>query len=125
MQPAPAPVVLVVDDDPETLAFIARVVESVGFQVKRAGSADEARLVAHAGSLDLIISDVNMPGMRGPEMIKGLKADGVACPVLLVSGEGSYEALSESLHVPGANFLPKPFGPGELIAAVFETLAPR
>jgi two-component system response regulator FixJ len=125
MTAAPAPVVLVVDDEPDSLNMMARIIEAAGFRVVRAQSADEARRVAQGTALDLIVSDVNMPGLRGPEMVKGLKADGVACPVLMVSGEGSYEALSESLHVPGANFLQKPFTPSDLTAAVFETLAPR
>lgn len=124
MTKAPAPAILVVDDDPDSARFMARVLSHAGFRVTCAGSADEARVLAKPGVHDLIVSDVNMPGLRGPELVKELKAAGVACPVLLVSGEGSYEALDESLHVPGATYLPKPFSPDELVSAVFETLAP-
>ena len=124
MTGTPAPTILVVDDDPAALALIGRSLESAGFTVVRANSAQDALILAQPGAQDLIVSDVNMPGLRGPELIRQLKAAGVSCPVLLVSGEGSYEALDESLHVPGATFLPKPFTPDELIRAVFATLAP-
>lgn len=124
MAKAPPPRILVVDDDPDSLKFIARILEHAGFQVMAAGSAKDARDLAKPGAQDLIVSDVNMPGMRGPELMTQLKAAGVVCPVLFVSGEGTFEALDEALHVPGATFLAKPFGPDDLVSAVFETLAP-
>lgn len=124
MSKPPAPRILLVDDDPDSLKYMARVLEHAGFQVMAAQSAKDARELAKPGAQDLIVSDVNMPGLRGPELVKQLKAAGVACPVLLVSGEGSFEALDESLHVPGATFLAKPFTPNDLVSAVFETLAP-
>lgn len=119
-----APTILVVDDDLGSLSLIARSLESAGFSVVRANSAQDALVLAQPGEHDLIVSDVNMPGLRGPELVRKLKAAGVSCPVLFVSGEGSYEALDESLHVPGATFLQKPFTPAELVQAVFQTLAP-
>ena len=124
MGSAPPPAILVVDDDPGSLSIIGRSLESAGFTVVRAASAQDALILAQPGAHDLIVSDVNMPGLRGPELIRRLRASGVSCPVLLVSGEGSYEALDESLHVPGATFLQKPFTTAELLRAVFETLAP-
>src|SRR5262245_58372993 len=108
MGQAKAPVILIIDDEPAALMVMARVLYHAGFTVATAGSADEARVLAVPGVHDLIVSDVNMPGLRGPELVTQLKATGVQCPVLFVSGEGSFEAMSESLHVPGATFLPKP-----------------
>jgi len=125
MPAAPAPTILVVDDDLNSLSLIARSLEHAGFRVVRASSAQDAKVLAQPGEQDLIVSDVNMPELRGPELVKQLKASGVTCPVLFVSGEGSYEALDESLKVPGATFLQKPFTPAELVRAVFETLSPE
>ena len=120
-----SPVILVVEDDPGALRVVVRTLEHSGFKVLAAPSAETARDLAQHAQVDLILSDVNMPGERGPHMANSLKAAGVDCPVLFMSGEHSYEALDESLHVPGATFIPKPFSPAELVQAVFETLAPR
>ena len=123
--PAPAPTILVIDDEPVVLETMARSLERVGFQVLRAESAEEARRLATTSTLELILSDVNMPGLRGPDLVTELKAAGVACPVMFTSGDPSFEVVDKSLQVPGATFLPKPFSGAELVDAVFETLGQR
>lgn len=122
-----APTILIVDDEPVILEMMARSLGRVGFHVVRAESAEEARAIAMDGKqqLELILSDVNMPGLRGPELVTELKAAGVLCPVLFTSGDPSFEVVDKSLQVPGATFLPKPFSSTELVDAVFETLGQR
>lgn len=123
--PVAAPTILVIDDEPIVLDTMARSLERVGFRVLRAESADEARRLATTSTLELILSDVNMPGLRGPDLVTELKAAGIACPVMFTSGDPSFEVVDKSLQVPGATFLPKPFTGGELVDAVFETLGQR
>jgi DNA-binding NtrC family response regulator len=120
-----APTILVIDDDPVVLDTMARNLERVGFRVLRAESAEEARKLATASTVELILSDVNMPGLRGPELVTELKAAGVKCPVMFTSGDPSFEVVDKSLQVPGATFLPKPFTGAELVDAVFATLGQR
>jgi DNA-binding NtrC family response regulator len=124
MRPTP-PTILIIDDEPVVLDTMARSLERVGFQVLRAESAEEARTKARSGPLELILSDVNMPGLRGPDLVTELKAAGVLCPVLFTSGDPSFEVVDSSLQVPGATFLPKPFSGTELVDAVYETLGQR
>jgi two-component system cell cycle sensor histidine kinase/response regulator CckA len=123
--PTAAPTILVIDDEPLVLDTMARSLERVGFVVLRADSAEEARKLATSSTLELILSDVNMPGLRGPDLVTELKAAGVACPVMFTSGDPSFEVVDKSLQVPGATFLPKPFTGSELVDAVFETLGQR
>ena len=123
--PPVAPTILVIDDEPFVLDTMARSLERVGFHVLRAESAEEARRLATTSTLELILSDVNMPGLRGPDLVTELKAAGIACPVMFTSGDPSFEVVDKSLQVPGATFLPKPFTGSELIDAVFETLGQR
>lgn len=123
--PPVAPTILVVDDEPVVLDTMARSLERVGFHVLRAESADEARRLATSSTLELILSDVNMPGLRGPDLVTELKAAGVLCPVMFTSGDASFETVDKSLQVPGATFLPKPFSGAELVDAVFATLGQR
>jgi two-component system cell cycle sensor histidine kinase/response regulator CckA len=125
MVPTAAPTILVVDDEPEILDIMARSLERVGFVVLRAATAEDARKLAGSRTLELILSDVNMPGLRGPDLVTELKAAGVACPVMFTSGDPSFEVVDKSLQVPGATFLPKPFTASELVDAVFETLGQR
>ena len=123
--PTAAPTILVIDDEPLVLDTMARSLERVGFVVLRADSAEEARRLATESTLELILSDVNMPGLRGPDLVTELKAAGIACPVMFTSGDPSFEVVDKSLRVPGATFLPKPFSGSELVDAVFETLGQR
>ena len=123
--PPVAPTILVIDDEPLVLDTMARSLERVGFHVLRAESADEARQLATTSTLELILSDVNMPGLLGTDLVTELKAAGVECPVLFTSGDASFDVVDKSLQVPGATFLPKPFSGSELVDAVFATLGQR
>ena len=97
----------------------------MGEDERRALKRRNARTKARSGPLELILSDVNMPGLRGPDLVTELKAAGILCPVLFTSGDPSFEVVDSSLQVPGATFLPKPFSGSELVDAVYETLGQR
>lgn len=117
-----APVVLIIDDEPSILHVMEEWITAAGFDVHTVSKASDARAFTNRQVPDLIISDVMMPELEGPALITELKAAGVACPVLFTSGDPSFRVVDDSLHVPGATFLPKPFSSRELIEAVYETL---
>jgi CheY-like chemotaxis protein len=73
----------------------------------------------------LVIADVNMPELTGPELTRELRAKGVKCLVLFISGDSSIETLDSSLRVAGASFLPKPFTGPELEQAIWGALGQR
>jgi two-component system cell cycle sensor histidine kinase/response regulator CckA len=125
-QPGPAsPTVLIIDDEPSILHVMEVWLKSAGFTVVTANAAGQARAFTDKVIPDLIISDVMMPELEGPALVTELKAAGVACPVLFTSGDPSFRVVDDSLQVPGATFLPKPFSSRELIDAVYETLGQR
>ena len=111
--------------DQATVDAVLAWLKASGFSVHAANTATEARAFTKDRSPDLIISDVMMPELEGPALVKELKAAGVSCPVLFTSGDPSFRVVDDSLNVPGATFLPKPFTSRELIDAVFETLGQR
>ncbi|WP_336923317.1 PAS domain-containing protein [Aquipuribacter sp. SD81] len=118
--PAPAgpgPTTLVVDDDPDVLDVVAATLRAAGHTVLEAADGDKALLLARAmgPSLDLVVSDVHMPGTDGRTLRARLARERPDLPVLLVSGRG------EEVDGP---FLAKPFRPRALLAAVRELLAP-
>ena len=123
--PADAPTILVIDDEPAILHVMELWLKASGFHVVAASTAAEARAFTKTRMPDLIVSDVMMPELEGPALITELKKDGVACPVLFTSGDPSFRVVDDSLQVPGATFLPKPFSSRELVDAVFETLGQR
>ncbi|HEU4437847.1 MAG TPA: response regulator [Methylomirabilota bacterium] len=117
---APAPTVLIVDDEEEVRAFTRDVLEMDGYAVLEAASAARALELgeAHPGALDLLITDVVMPGMTGPELARRLRARRPALRVLCISGYPE----SADRRVEGVRswtaWLEKPFSPDALLAAV-------
>src|SRR5687767_12141171 len=120
-QPEP-PTILIIDDEPSILRVMEVWLRHAGFDVHASDTAADARAFTKAQTPTRIVSDVNMPELNGPALVKEMKAAGVACPVLFTSGDPSFHVVDDSLQVPGATFLPKPFSSRELIDAVFETL---
>ena len=114
--------VLIVDDEPTTAEIVSRITRQAGFVVRTTTQPDEALEIAGKEPIDLVISDVEMPRLRGPALLRQLKERGVTCPVLFISGELTPENLDDSLNVAKAMFLPKPFTAKELTDAIWEAL---
>lgn len=119
------PAVLIVDDDAHVATLIARIVRRRGCHAHVATSPVAALDLAASHPIDLVISDVQMPGLRGPELLARLHTIGVDCPVLFISGDASLATVEDSLTMPRALFLPKPFTPDELSDAIWAALAQR
>ena len=89
-----------------------------GFNVIGATSAGDAIAAATREPVHLIISDVHMPGLHGPELLGHLRRSGVDAPVLFISGYLEVDTVDRAMDVPDAAFLPKPFTAEELFTAV-------
>jgi two-component system cell cycle sensor histidine kinase/response regulator CckA len=111
--------VLVVDDDSSTRSSMQRVLERQGYQVVVAADGIEAlRLLQETHvAVDLLVTDVQMPGMAGDALVSQIRRSWPDLPVLFVSGEPRYADLPDSSGG-RARFLQKPFGPGELVESV-------
>ena len=111
------PTVLVVEDDPTMRALVERTLTDTGLAVIAAGSVGEA-LAALAGSharVDLVLTDLGVPGLAGDDLPAALASAGEKPPVVVMSG-------SDSAGVPASAHLPKPFRPDELVTAVRDAL---
>jgi two-component system cell cycle sensor histidine kinase/response regulator CckA len=115
--------ILVVDDEDSLRTLIGRMLEREGYSIVAAANAAEGiRLAAsHNGAIDLIVADLMMPGMNGPEMVKELLARRPNARVLYLSGYPDDAVSREGLEQ-GANFLQKPFGAGAFIQSVRDAL---
>jgi PAS domain S-box-containing protein len=117
-------VALVVDDAALPRAVIARALRRQGLEVREAGDATEALELARTldRPLDLLVTDVVMPGLSGPALAERVRALHPGARVILVSGY-SDQAVDLSRLGGGARFLGKPFTPAELLGAVGAALA--
>ncbi len=110
--------VLVVDDDQIVLASCRRVLEAEGFSVVTATSVSQAIEEAVAQGFGLIIADIRMPERDGLQLMKKVSAWKRPTPVIAMSGYPTPESIQSSLTSGAFVFLPKPFTPEELIAAL-------
>lgn len=113
----PAPLVLIVDDDPRIREFVRVNLEMDGFAVREAGSADEGLAVLEEEPPDLILLDVMMPNVDGWEMLQRVRQrHGVdSIQVIMFSGKID-ENVEEQAEAGGAQaFVGKPFNAQELV----------
>jgi len=111
--------VLVVDDETSVRHLACTMLRRSGYTVIAAGDGDEAERVAagHAGTIDVLLTDIVMPGIRGPELAIRLRRVRPALRVVYMSGFRGTEALPD-VERGEALFLEKPFVPAALVGAV-------
>lgn len=118
-------VILLVDDDVDVRLLTRTFLEHEGYSVFSSGDADRAvQIFRSVPQIDLVVTDLYMPGHSGMELARQLKELRRDVPVLIISGgvlEGEQEA---GLQSEGWSFLAKPFRLPELLAAVHRILAP-
>lgn len=117
--------VLLVEDDPSIRALGRRVLTADGFTVVHAASGPEAlELCAkRQAPVHLLLTDMVMPEMSGPELAERLSSLWPGLKVIFMSGYTEHAALNDGLLRKGANFIQKPFAPDALLRAIRETLA--
>ncbi len=114
-----APRVLVVGDEPSVLGLVSKALSLRGYEVHAASSPSKALKLAEAAHFDLVVSDVIMPEMCGPELVRRIAQMRPNAAVILMSGYVAAEALPER-----ARFIGKPFLVKDLYSVVEQALAP-
>lgn len=119
---------MVVDDEDGVRDFVDRALSRLGYHVTAASSGEEAleRVRGYfAEPIDLLITDVVLPGMSGPELAASLGSSRPAMPVLYVSGYASDVTAFHGLPGLAAHVLAKPFGMDRLVRRVRTILDER
>lgn len=116
--PAPG-AVLLVEDEVQVREFVERALSSMGYRVLTADNGEKGLklLETHVSELDLVVSDVMMPHMDGPGMIRAAKEHGWILPVLFVTGYGA-EHIGELAEDPQIHMIRKPFNTRDLQIAI-------
>lgn len=117
--------ILVVDDDPAHRMLACDVLTPSRYAVTQAGSGREVLDLLRVHSFDMVLLDKRMPGMDGDEVCRRIRGElGLAMlPILMVTGDGDIDNLTQSLSAGADDFLRKPFEPRELLARVDAAVA--
>ena len=114
--------VLVVDDEPIVLSLARSILTRHGYHVLPAARGDEALLLYRRGSIDLLLTDVVMPSMSGPELAHEIKKENSGLRCIFMSGYEPDQIKSYGPNGVGCDYLRKPFTPEVLLRKVRETL---
>ncbi len=116
--------VLVAEDEQIVRVLIRKVLEQAGYTVLLAGGGAEALQLAerHSGAIHLLVTDVVMPGMSGPELARRLLERRSETKVLFLSGYADDAVARHGVLAPGTAFMQKPFSPSVLATRVREVL---
>ncbi len=114
--------ILIVDDDANTLASLARAFRLAGHEATVCDNAARALELAKSRHFDLILSDVVMPARDGLSLLEDLRAAGVAAPVVMMSGQAHIEMAVRATRLGALDFLEKPISTDKLLLTVDNAL---
>lgn len=113
---------LLIDDDPNTLASLSRAFRMAGHEVTVCDNAIRAAELLRSETFDLAFSDVVMPGKTGIELLEELKAAGSKTPVIMISGQGNIEIAVRATKLGALDFLEKPLSTDKLLLTIDNAL---
>lgn len=115
--------ILIVESDPDISDFLARqVLKPLGFNVQIVSDASNAIHQAIQFSPDLIVSDVNLPGLSGKDLLVALNAQGLKMPVIVIAGKGDENTVIQAFRLGASDYLLWPARETEIISAVERAL---
>ncbi len=115
--------VYVVDDDAEVRASLARLMKEISLPVEAASTANEFLETYDPNCVSCLVVDVRMPGASGIDLQRKLLEDGIAIPVIVISGHGDIPLAVEAMKLGALDFLEKPFRAQSLLDRVQQALA--
>lgn len=115
--------ILIVEDEEKLQRALELHLRSLGFEVVKAGSAEEA--LAEIDRADLILTDLRLPGMDGLELLSRIRLTNSVSPVVLMTAYGTVESAVEAMRKGASDFLTKPFSLDHLTTVVERALEMR
>ena len=114
--------ILLIDDDPALGGYLTRVLTRGGFEVTHELDSASALRRIEAQDWDLLITDIELPGMNGLELLERVRQLEPALPVAVLTGNPTVDYAVSALRSAAAEFLQKPIGAGDLIAKAAELI---
>ncbi|MGE5657610.1 MAG: diguanylate cyclase [Actinomycetota bacterium] len=112
--------IIIVDDTPDNLRLLAKILESQGYMVRKSLNGRMALQAVHRESPDLILLDINMPEMNGYEVCQQLKASAATAqiPIIFISALERLEDKVRAFELGGVDYITKPFQEQEVLMRV-------
>src|SRR5579875_3350633 len=110
--------ILLVDDDAAIRRALRTSLNELGFNVTEAGRGEEAVHMVQAANFDVVLLDLQMPGMGGVRTLAALRSIAPRMPILMITVQNSEEQKVEALERGADDYIVKPFGVRECIARI-------
>ena len=110
--------ILIVDDEAAIRRALRPPLTELGFQINEASRGEEALQLLQAGNIDVVLLDINMPGIGGIETLRRIRALAPRLPVLMLTVREGEEQKVEALELGADDYITKPFSVRELIARI-------
>ena len=107
--------ILVVDDEPNYLIVLSELLREEGFEVFTANCGEDGLKIVKNTDLELVITDMRMPGMDGMVLLKEIKSYNSDLPVIMITAFGEVEPAVSAMQAGAFNYLTKPFNNDELL----------
>lgn len=110
--------VLIVDDDPQLLRVYERILGSAGFIIERASEGRSAADAVRSGRFDVVLSDIDMPGLNGIGLLRAVREHDLDLPVVLITASPAVETAVQALEAGALRYLIKPVSAADLTQAI-------
>jgi DNA-binding NtrC family response regulator len=110
--------ILIIDDEPDVGEILVDILQPVYEKVTFLSSPEEAKAAIGANTYTLIISDVNMPKIPGPELVRVIRAQGQLVPIMFLTGYANKETVLTALRLGVADVIEKPFDSDGLLKSI-------
>ena len=117
--------VLIVDDDAAMRLFLEEELHEAGYVTLSASSGDDALERLAGASVDVVITDVEMPGMKGDELLLRLRSREPDIPVVVITAFGSIQSAVEAIKAGAYHYVAKPFRIEQLLVTLDDALRER
>jgi putative two-component system response regulator len=114
--------VLVIDDEQIVRDLMVEILEEAGYEAESASTAERGLELLKEDSISLVVSDIVMPGLSGLELLEAVRLSRPSLPIVLVTGAGTFNNLSEAIARGADGLVMKPFSHAELERAVTTAL---
>ena len=111
--------ILIVDDQESMRTLLQDMLEVIGYEVTLAGGGEEALKILEGSRFDLVLSDLNMPGMDGTALLRSIKSSMPDLPVVIITGYGTFHTEKRVMREGANGYISKPC----TLAKIDKTLA--
>lgn len=110
--------ILIADDEPRISGFIDKGLRAAGFATRVSANGTEALALAQTGEFDLLVLDINLPGMNGFEVLENIRGSGSRMPIIMLTARVELHDTVAGLEGGADDYLGKPFRFDELLARI-------